>query len=70
MQNLQKKQMEVLREKIEVLRNKLDSHLTSREDIPKNQALSEELDELIVEYQLMMFSQCGGEVNSVSKSWQ
>ncbi len=57
MQNLQKKQMEALRLRIEMLREQLDSRLMSREDIPRNQKLSEELDDLIAEYQLLMVNQ-------------
>lgn len=57
MQNLQKNQMEILRERIEEKRSQLDSSLENRRDIPKSQKLSEELDELIMEYQLLMAEQ-------------
>ena len=57
MQNLQKNQMEILRERIEKTRDQLDNSLKSRRDIPKSQKLSEELDELIAEYQLLMAGQ-------------
>ena len=49
--------MEALRLRIEMLREQLDSRLMSREDIPRNQKLSEELDDLIAEYQLLMVNQ-------------
>ena len=57
MQNLQKNQIETLKTKIEMLRKQLDDNLKSRTDIPKNQKLSEELDELIVEYQMLTANQ-------------